>query len=217
MSKKAFRVFLTSLFAVTLVLVSVFATANSTQAHAATVNPVQVGNHSAEPGWVMRANPYVHVVNYVAYIDPAISKNLSASAVAAVKSSVQYYNALPLKTRQFHGTIKLSAQSLHTPAVRSYSCSYSLYVAGVSWSGAVTVHLSYCLALEASLGIGVDAGIAVALAAIFPPALTIAALVAVYLLADGLALATYAAECGDGAYFNFMLWNPAIFWASPDC
>jgi hypothetical protein len=219
LQKKALRIILTSLFAVTLVLVSVFATTNSTQAHAASVNPVQAGNSPTEPGWVGRANPYVHVVNYVAYIDRTIAKHLSASDVAMVKSSVHYYNSLPLKTRQFHGTLQLSTKSLHSQAVTPNSaCNWNLYIAGTSWTGAVTIHLSYCLALEAGLGIGVDALIASAIAAIFPPAAPVGYLIGIYLGADALALATYASECGNaGVYFNFMLWNPAIFWPSRAC
>jgi hypothetical protein len=217
LSKKAFRIFLTSLFTIAFAL-GVLTTANSTQAHAASVNPVQVSNSQTEPGWVVRANPYVHVVNYVAYIDSSINKHLSASDIAMVKSSVHYYNSLTLKARQFHGTLQLSAKSLHSQVVTPNSaCNWNLYVAGTSWTGAVTVHLSYCLAKETSEGLGIDAAIAAALAAIFPPALAIAALVGVYLFYNSAALGTDADECGDGAYFSFMLWNPAIFWASRDC
>lgn len=54
---------------------------------------------SSAPAWVQQGDPYVHVVDYVANVDPSISQHLSQQVVALVQDAVARYNALPLAVR----------------------------------------------------------------------------------------------------------------------
>lgn len=49
---------------------------------------------------VAKANPYVHVVNNIATIDPHLTTYLSATEIALVRQSVAHYNNIPLTLRQ---------------------------------------------------------------------------------------------------------------------
>ncbi len=76
---------------------------------------------------VKRADPYVHIVNHVAVIDSQIGEHLSADDVSQVEKAINFYNSLPLTTRQHpHASGTLSPRS-----GEGYQWYYNVYWWGV--------------------------------------------------------------------------------------
>ena len=210
MQKKAFRIFLTSLFAIAFALVSIFATASSIQAHAATTKtPVQQSTTKStlpgEPSWVIKAEPYVHISNGIATVDQAIKKSLSPSDVALVMHAVQAYNALPLSAKNkgsisVHGTV--------TPNASCPSNGGAIYGPYHYWYGTAYT-LNHCLIVRLWLAVYIGGSTATAVAIIcgfytLGACALFAALTGVYIAATVKALNDADAQCGNrGANVNF--------------
>jgi len=68
---------------------------------------------------VQKANPYVHVINYHAVIDPALKAVVSSQDYAAVAAQVDRYNSEPLSERSLNATASTTAvpdSGIHTDA-----------------------------------------------------------------------------------------------------
>lgn len=139
---------------------------------------------------IAAAQPYVHVVNYVATVDPAISRRLSSQAVAQVTKAVATYNALPMDARvqglqsapgghlvPARQVQLLSGAAAHYSACREYAHLF------FNWWG-VTLYMNHCLVNDVAFAwgsIGIIAGmISAACAACAPFAWLLAGIAALY-------------------------------------
>jgi hypothetical protein len=227
LQKKVLRITLIPLFAITFVLVSIFATGNSTQVHAASIKAstqqtIPNSTSSGEPTWVVKAGSYVHVVNGIATINPAIKKVLSSRDVALVTQAVQKYNALPLteKTRA-HVPVSVSNHATVIPYASCPSNSGAVYGPYYYWWGEA-VTLNHCLIQLLWIAVYVDGSTALAAGAFCAVASAGAcvlfdAIAGAYIAGTVTALNSADAQCDNrGANLNITFGVP-VPWVNSVC
>jgi hypothetical protein len=185
-----------------------------------TASTVAVTKSGAEinsaPSWLTTAMPYVHVVNYVATIDPRLARVLNVSDLATVRASVSRYNATPIAIRVNGVSVSFTAAKSSTATSAYYSACYGyMRVARWNWWG-VTFYLNDCFAQDLGLGLAV-ATVASGLLLLVPGLdVAVVALMAMLGAASGSILWSDH-HCGNnGAYLN-VPWVPAFVWGSTIC
>ncbi len=225
MKRKGLRVVVTVLLTAIFVLGGLLAD-NATQAHAAAMNrqgriSLASASLTGQPVLITRADPYVHISNYHATIDPAINKVLSKGEVALVTLAVRAYNALPYSTKaakpaphtgvastsvtkdQLHTNTALIAASAPCP-----EADVQIYGPYVYWWGDAFT-LNNCAVKFMWWAVYIDASAALAIAA-FCGAISagvcaaVETVLAIYIGATVAALNGANDQCGDeGANLNF--------------
>lgn len=164
------------------------------------------GLHTTPPSWAVRGDQYVHVVNYVAHIDPAIRVHLSADDVRSVEQAVARYNALPVSQKQPRSGSQPHATTSPADGVHPYIppfCNDQWRDNRVWWGE--SLWLNHCAANDLAAG--------VALSAIFgiwvPP---IAVLAIVYAADINWAMG----QCSGNVFINEYGYTPPPV-VLPDC
>lgn len=110
---------------------------------------------------VNRANPYVHIVNGIAKVDPSINQHLSKEEVSLVNSFVAKFNSLPPTIRH-----NLHRSGTYVPNGINACCAYKWTLNWYWWGARIWLNSSaaqnfnYALGiLGAAIGAAVGAGI----------------------------------------------------------
>ncbi|GHO75303.1 hypothetical protein KSD_30740 [Ktedonobacter sp. SOSP1-85] len=208
--RSIFKGFNVSLVLAMLLGIVLFA-GTATQAHAASksISPQvvyqnkQAKTSNTPASWVQRADPYVHIINGTATIDPAISQHLSTDEIAQVQNAVNHYNKLPLSTRQHphvSGTYKPNTMS---PNSTAYQWSYDWYWWGVRiWlNSPAAQNLGGAMAfIGASIGASIGAAVG------GPLGVTAGAIVGLILSVGGWSPTFYDNQCGNKGVFIDINW-----------
>jgi hypothetical protein len=140
------------------------------------------------PDWVLKAQPYVHIVNGHATTDPSINQHLAPQEIKEVKDAITYYNNIPLSKRHVSGNASITSlkTAIITPNI-SFQWTLNWY-----WWGA-RVWLNSPLAQSVALGYAIPA----ALLGAIPP---VAALIAL----QGVSIGIEDYYCGyRGVFLDF--------------
>ena len=189
---RRFGVLLLSL--VSMVAVSGFAAPGVAMAASpTTTNTITVEtNKGSLPAWIIKADPYVHVVNGVATIDRAASRALDANTYSTTLTAVNRFNTLPMAARLGPISLKvvvkpgaglapsISAGVVQPMMINLAACATGSYNSFEWWG--VHVKLSECLTRYLGSSLLAFGGI-VGIVAVIPPADLLIGAVAVILVA----------------------------------
>lgn len=222
-----------STFIVTILLLMLSLQACGTDPSVSTASPVTTSQvtHPSSPShddiqkWVSQANSYVHIVNYIATINPQIYKDLTSHITDFVQQAVKHYNGLSLALRKFgiasptslspappdYASVSYSSQN-DTSSHATVACPQS-HTITPNWWG-VTIHMNHCLASDTGNGLAVSSGITAGLSlfGIDAPLDAFSGILAAYSGAIFLA----DTHCGDNGANLDVSWV-VVSWVTPIC